>query len=148
LTLSAPGRIRVITGGTLLSTAVHEVPTVGVLTVDDQAVFRLAALAVIEATPGFAAVGEAASGEEALQVADALRPDLVLLDVRMPGMDGVETARRLAAARPEAVVVLISTEDAIDLPLAASESDAAALVRKQDFCPRLLASLWAAHRRA
>ena len=72
-------------------------PSIGVLTVDDQPLFRSAAAAVVDATPGFEAVGEASSGEEALQLSSELRPDLVLLDVRMPGMDGIETAQRLAA---------------------------------------------------
>ena len=57
----------------------------------------------MDATPGFVAVGEASSGEEALQLSSELEPDLVLVDVRMPGMDGIETARRLAATRPETV---------------------------------------------
>ena len=78
-------------------------PGIGVLTVDDQPLFRSAAAAVVDATPGFEAVGEASSGEEALRLSSELRPDLVLLDVRMPGIDGIETARRLAATRPETV---------------------------------------------
>ena len=81
----------------MLTSARHQGPTVGVLTVDDQQVFREVAVAVIEATPGFEPVGQAASGEEALRLLETLRPDLALIDVRMPGMDGVETARRLAA---------------------------------------------------
>ena len=55
---------------------------------------------MIEATPGFEAVGEAASGEEALDAVDRLDPQLVLLDVRMPGIDGIEVARRLGRDAP------------------------------------------------
>ena len=80
------------------------------MTVDDQAVFRQAAREVIEATDGFEHLGEAGSGEEALALAGELDPDLVLVDVRMPGIDGFETARRLSAAHPASTVVLISTE--------------------------------------
>jgi two-component system, NarL family, invasion response regulator UvrY len=116
---------------------------VGVLTVDDQAVFRAAARDVIEATPGFSCAGEAASGEEALQLAGELDPELALVDVRMPGMDGVETARRLRALAPELVVVLISIEDAANLPSSVNACDAAALIRKQDLRPALLSELWA-----
>ncbi len=65
---------------------------------DDQPIFRAAARDVIDATAGFEAVGEAASGEDALRVVDELGPQLVLLDGRMPGMDGIETALRLTAA--------------------------------------------------
>jgi two-component system invasion response regulator UvrY len=130
----------------LLTSTGQERPTVGVLTVDDQATFRLAVLEVIEATPGFEVVGEAASGEEALRLAEALRPELVLVDVRMPGMDGIETARRLVAGNPRAVVVLISLEEAAGRSQEAQRSGAVAFVRKQDFCPTMLARLWATHR--
>jgi two-component system, NarL family, invasion response regulator UvrY len=115
-----------------------------VLTVDDQAVFRRAAELVIDASPGFELAGEAGSGEEGLALAERLRPDLVLIDVRMPGMNGVETARRLAADRPEAVVVLISAQEPSMAP-GASGCGAVALVAKRDFGPSLLHELWAAH---
>ena len=85
-------------------------PRVGVLTVDDKAVFRDIAREVIEATAGFEPLGEASCGEEALALANELDPDLVLLDVRMPGIDGLETARRLSASHPESTVVLISSD--------------------------------------
>lgn len=119
---------------------------VRVLTIDDQAIFRDLARAVIEATDGFTAVGEAAGGEEGLEAVATLSPDLVLLDVRMPGMSGIEVARRLVATHPEVVVVLISIEERIDVPSAA-QLDPVPLVRKQDFGPRLLRRLWAEHRR-
>ena len=75
---------------------------VTVLAVDDQEIFRRAARSLIAATPGFEQVGEASSGAEALTLAADLRPNLVLVDVRMPGMDGLETARRLADSEPDA----------------------------------------------
>jgi two-component system, NarL family, invasion response regulator UvrY len=118
---------------------------VHVLTVDDQAVFRAAAREVIEATPGFVAVAEAGSGAEALVLTESLRPDLVLLDVRMPEMDGIETARRLRDVAPDSVVVLISLEDPVDVNAVAHECGAVASVRKQDFRPATLRELWATH---
>jgi DNA-binding NarL/FixJ family response regulator len=120
---------------------------VGVLMVDDQAVFRGVARDVIDATPGFQAIGEASSGAEALTLSETLRPDLVLLDVRMPGMDGIETARRFTHARPESIVVLISLEEPPDVGPVARGCGAAAFIRKQDFSPAVLADLWATHRR-
>jgi DNA-binding NarL/FixJ family response regulator len=120
--------------------------TVRVLTVDDQELFRGVARDVIDATRGFESVGEVDSGEAALEAVRTLAPDLVLLDVRMPGMGGVEVARRLAATHPEVVVVLISIEERIDVP-SASQLHAVPLVRKQDFGPRLLRWLWSEHGR-
>jgi DNA-binding NarL/FixJ family response regulator len=116
--------------------------TVGVLTVDDQPVFLSAAREVIDATPGFTSVGEAHCGEEALALVDERAPELVLMDVRMNGMDGIETTRRIKAAHPELVVVLISLDP---IPSGGADSGAAALVRKQDFGSRLLRGLWVAH---
>jgi two-component system, NarL family, invasion response regulator UvrY len=120
-------------------------PSVRVLTVDDQALFRGVARDVIEATPGFEVAGEAASGEEALEIVEQLAPQLVLIDVRMPGMDGIEVARRVAASHPEMVVALISMEEPVDVPSAARLSDRIPFVRKQEFGPRLLRRLWTAH---
>jgi DNA-binding NarL/FixJ family response regulator len=118
---------------------------VRVLTVDDQAVFRRAAREVIAATEGFEPVGEAESGEEALGEVARLRPDLVLLDVRMPGLGGIETARRIARAHPEVVVVLITIEDIAEATEEVQQCGAAMLVSKQDFGCALLRSIWEAH---
>ena len=116
--------------------------SVTVLTVDDQAVFRRAVGDLIAATPGFEEVGQAASGAEALELAGALHPDLVLLDVRMDDMDGIETARRLQASGCDAVLVLISLNE---VPEASSATGVAAHLRKQELSTRTLRELWAAH---
>jgi CheY-like chemotaxis protein len=118
---------------------------VRVLTVDDQAVFRRIAEDVIAATDGFEAVGEADSGYEALEAVQRLAPDLVLLDVRMPGLDGIEVARRILASRADVVVVLISIDELADLPSTAELGGAVPLLRKQDFGPRMLRRLWTEH---
>jgi two-component system, NarL family, invasion response regulator UvrY len=116
--------------------------SVTVLTVDDQAVFRRAVGDLIAATPGFEEVGQAASGAEALELAGTLHPDLVLLDVRMDDMDGIETAQRLQASGCDAVLVLISLNE---VPEAAAARGVAAHVRKQELSTRTLRELWAAH---
>jgi two-component system, NarL family, invasion response regulator UvrY len=118
---------------------------VTVLTVDDQQVFRRAARKLIAATPGFLQVGEAASGDKAVKLAAELRPDMVLVDVRMPGMDGLETTRRLAATTPDAVVVLISTEEVPELPSAIDKVGAAAHVCKRALSTDALQEIWRAH---
>jgi DNA-binding NarL/FixJ family response regulator len=118
-----------------------------VLTVDDQELFRRVAEDVIAATPGFAVAGAAASGEEALEAVERLAPQLVLCDVRMPGLDGIEVARRLTATHPETVVVLISLAERADLPAAIQLGESVPLVRKQDLSPVLLRRLWREHGR-
>jgi DNA-binding NarL/FixJ family response regulator len=118
---------------------------VGVLIVDDQPFFRSAARDVVGALPGFHAIAEASSGQEAVAMVAELRPELVLLDVRMPGMDGVETARRITDGHPATVVVLISIEDISGIPSTVRTSGAAAVVRKQDLGPALLRDLWTVH---
>lgn len=80
---------------------------VSVLTVHHEEDVRRAALAVVGATPGFMSVGEAATAEEALELAVALRPALALVGLKMPGIDGLETSARLVAAVPDATVVLL-----------------------------------------
>jgi DNA-binding NarL/FixJ family response regulator len=114
---------------------------VNVLAVDDQSVFLRTARSLIAATPGFVQVGEATSGEEALELARDLRPDLVLVDVRMPGMDGIETARRLREDDPDVAVVLISLEEVPDLESAVERAGATGYIRKQDLSMRTLGAL-------
>ena len=114
-----------------------------VIVADDQAVFRDVARDVLGELPEFELIAEAASGREALELAVELKPDLVLLDVRMPDIDGIETATRLSEIVPSSVVVLISVEEPRDVP-AARSCGAATFVRKQDFGPALLRRIWRA----
>jgi DNA-binding NarL/FixJ family response regulator len=119
--------------------------TVTVLAVDDQPIFLSTARQLIVDTPGFEQVGEAASGLEALEMVAALSPDLVLLDVRMPGMDGIETARRIAALGVRTLVVLVSLEEMPELPASLTTVGAAVHMRKQDLSTRALQEIWSAH---
>jgi DNA-binding NarL/FixJ family response regulator len=116
---------------------------VRVLVADDRPVFREVAARLLAETPGFTQVGEAESGAETLRLAAELQPALVLLDVRMPGMDGVETARRLVAAHPEVVVALISTEPIPEPPPALVAAATVMCLRKQDLSSRALQAAWA-----
>ena len=122
-----------------------EEPVVGVMIVDDQAPFRSAARMVVQLTDGFTVVGEAETGEQSVEMAAALHPDLVLMDVNLPGIDGLEATRRIlaAAARPP-VVVLLSTYEAADYGPRAAEVGAAAFIPKSEFDPDRLADAWSA----
>jgi DNA-binding NarL/FixJ family response regulator len=121
---------------------------VSVLVVDDQAPFRSAARAVLAMTPGFEIAGEAASGEEGVTLAEQLEPALVLMDINMPGINGIEATRQITSARPETVVVLLSTYSADDLPADARSCGAATYVNKEEFGPDVLRELWSEHGRA
>jgi DNA-binding NarL/FixJ family response regulator len=100
---------------------------------------------VISATAGFELIAEASSGLEAIDLFARREPDLVLMDLRMPGLDGIETTRRLLAMRPDAAIVLISLEDVTDMAAVTEQSGAIAFIRKPDLCPRALKDAWAAH---
>ncbi len=115
---------------------------VRVLVVDDQAPFRVAAKAVVRATAGFEAVGEAVSGEEAVARAAEIEPDLVLMDINMEGMGGIEATRAITVGHPGVKVVLLSTYDADDLPDDARSCGASAYVHKERFGPDVLEEVW------
>jgi two-component system invasion response regulator UvrY len=117
---------------------------VRVLVVDDQAPFRVAARAVVRATAGFEVVGEAKSGEEAVEQVVEVSPHLVLMDINMDGIGGIEATRRITDQQPEVRVVLLSTYDAEDLPDDARRCGATAYVHKEEFGPDLLERVWSA----
>lgn len=115
---------------------------VTVLIADDQEHFRDAARAVIGATTGFEVVGEADSGRSAIEKVGSLAPDLVLMDIKMDGIDGIQAARRIAERFPGTVTFLVSTYRATDLPADARSSGAVAYIHKEQFGPKLLSELW------
>src|SRR5437764_11410429 len=116
-----------------------------VLVADDSDVFLGAAASVILATSTLRLVGAAGSGEEAIRLLPQLRPDLVLLDFQMPGMDGVQTTRIIRREEPRTVVIVISA-DLDGRSDAARAAGAATTLDKRDFVPRTLDALWRAHK--
>ena len=111
-----------------------------VLVVDDSEVFRNVLCAVVAATPGFEIVGIASSGRETLALVASLAVELVLVDVSMPDLDGIETGLRIRRRHPDVVVLLLTATRR------ASVSDSSLMVEdKRDLSPEWLAAFWRRH---
>jgi CheY-like chemotaxis protein len=123
-----------------------DMPAIRVVVVDDSPVFRRLLVEQLEAAPGHELAGTAASGEEALDVICATRPDIVLMDVRMPGMGGIEAAFRIRDAFPDVVLVFMSV-DLASLPSEDRERIARwPQVEKRHLRSSMLATLFDTHR--
>lgn len=118
----------------------HDVP-VPVLVVDDHVAFRSAARSALDAGHRFVVVGEAESGEEAVALAMKLHPELVVMDVLLPGIDGLEATRRILTNDPGTVVVLVSTRGQAELPAAIGECGAVGFLPKELFDPDALSAM-------
>jgi DNA-binding NarL/FixJ family response regulator len=119
------------------------IAAVRVLIVDDQPTFHDVVRELIAATPGFEWIGSASCGEDGIEQTERLCPDLVLMDVRMPGIGGIEAARQIASRGLPAVVVLIT---AGELPTDIPGGTATEIVPKRHLTRKLLKRLWEAHR--
>jgi two-component system, NarL family, invasion response regulator UvrY len=117
---------------------------VQVLVVDDQAPFRDAARAVIARVQGFELAAEATSGEQAVELVEQLRPAVVLMDINMGEMSGIEATGIITAYLPDTFVILVSTYTESDLPPEARTCGAAAYVNKDELSPRVVRRLWEA----
>lgn len=118
--------------------------TVRVLIVDDQEPFRMAARMVVDVTDGFEVVGEAETGEDSVTMASDLQPDLVLMDVNLPGINGLDATRQILAGGGDRVVVLLlSTYEEEEYAPRAAECGAAAYIPKSAFGPDRLEQAWA-----
>jgi DNA-binding NarL/FixJ family response regulator len=116
-----------------------------VLTVDDSGVFLGVLREVVRATGHLRIAGEAGSGEAAVEAALQLHPDIVLMDVWMPGLGGLKAAEQIKAARPSTLIVLISTTHPDELPVRSTERFADAVIWKSSLDPKLLDALWLQH---
>jgi two-component system, NarL family, invasion response regulator UvrY len=117
---------------------------VPVWVVDDQASFRRVAVEMLSATDGFVLAGECETGESAIEITRGERHGIVLMDIHMPGMGGIEAARRIHAAHPDLTVLLMSTYDIGDLPAGAADCGASAYLHKEELSPDVLSRFWQA----
>jgi DNA-binding NarL/FixJ family response regulator len=144
--LHRPTRREQMVNGTLIERDAEPRVRTGVLAVDDQASFRALVRDLVALACDFEVLGEANCGEEAVALAAELQPDLVLMDIRMPGLGGIAAADVIKGRSPETVVVLVSTTAPDDLPDAARRCQADEIVWKTDLRPRLLEDIWRRHR--
>jgi two-component system, NarL family, invasion response regulator UvrY len=117
---------------------------VRVWVVDDQATFRRATAATLDAMDDFVMAGECETGETAVELIPDGDVDIVLMDIHMPGIGGIEAARQLRTARTDLMVVLMSTYDVEDLPAAAAKCGAVSYLHKEHLSPDLLRRIWRA----
>ena len=118
----------------------HDEPVTTVLIVDDHKAFRTSARQLLEAE-GFVVVGEAANGSDALELTSELSPDLVLLDIQLPDIDGFVVANELRQRGESATIVLTSSRDAGDYGASIAESGARGFVPKGDLSGAAIAAL-------
>jgi two-component system invasion response regulator UvrY len=112
-----------------------------VVIVDDSDAFRMSGAELLATDGRLSVVGQAGSAREALALVGDLRPDLVLMDVNMPGMSGTDATRLLRSRHPAVIVVLISSASLKELPPDLMDCGAHAYLRKQDLTPDALAAL-------
>ena len=119
-----------------------------VLIVDDQVAFRRAAARVLARLPDFEVIGESETGEASVEAARQLQPDLVLMDIHLPGINGPEATRRILTdivwAKTPPIVFLLSTYEAADYAAEILACGAAAYLPKAEFGPAALMAAWAA----
>ena len=115
--------------------------TLRVVVADDQALVRVGFRGIIDATPGFTVVGEAANGQEALQVTRETRPDVVLMDVRMPVMDGIEATRQISADGDGVRTLILTTFDLDEYVYAALRAGASGFLLKDTMPADLLTAI-------
>jgi DNA-binding NarL/FixJ family response regulator len=116
---------------------------VRVLVADDQTLFRAGLVRLLEEDPRVEVVGQAGDGAEAVEMADRLRPDVVLMDLRMPNLDGIEATRRIVAEFPEVRVLLLTVLDADSNVIQALKAGASGYILKDSKPDSIVSSLLA-----
>ncbi|MFJ4973444.1 response regulator [Streptomyces sp. NPDC088755] len=115
--------------------------TIRILIADDEALLRMAFSTVLETQPDMAPVGEAADGVQAIRLARDLRPDVVLMDVRMPGTDGIEATRQVIRISPQSRVLILTTFDLDEYAFTALKAGASGFLLKNTRPEELLTAI-------
>jgi DNA-binding NarL/FixJ family response regulator len=123
--------------------AVESTACVRVMIVDDQNLFRSGLSRLLAALPGLTVVGEASNGSEAIRLAERLEPDVILMDIRMPEVDGIEATRQILRARPDARVLILTTFHTDAYVLDALRSGASGYVLKDSAIEAIATSIQA-----
>jgi len=113
--------------------------------VDNHTLFRQGLVSLLQSEPGFEVTGEASSGEEALHVVPELRPDVVLMDVKMPGIGGVEATRRLIDSNPDTRVLMLTVSEEEESLFAAIQAGARGYILKNADAAELLEAIQRVH---
>lgn len=120
-------------------------PSIRLLIVDNHTLFRQGLVSLLQSEPGFQVIGEAGSGEEALELARQLQPDVVLMDVKMPGIGGVEATRRLLELMPPARVLMLTVSEEEESLFAAIHAGARGYILKNADADELLEGIRRVH---
>ncbi|KPI22710.1 two component transcriptional regulator, LuxR family [Actinobacteria bacterium OV320] len=115
--------------------------TIRILIADDEALLRMAFSTVLKTQPDMAPVGEAADGIQAIRLAQGLRPDVVLMDVRMPGTDGIEATREVIRISPQSRVLILTTFDLDEYAFTALKAGASGFLLKNTRPEELLTAI-------
>lgn len=112
-----------------------------VLVVDDHAVLRRGIQSIVRAWPGWEVAGEAGSGEEAVHLNSLLKPDIILMDISMPGIGGLEATRIICQQYPDARILLLTLHDSLEWVRSAFHAGARGYLLKSDTEPELMRAL-------
>ena len=115
--------------------------SIRLLIVDNHTLFRQGLVSLLQSEPGMQVIGEAGSGEDALRLVPQLQPDVVLMDVKMPGIGGVEATRRLIAAKPETRILMLTVSEEEESLIAAIQAGARGYILKNADAEELLAAI-------
>jgi len=131
-----------------LSTAVNGAKAVKILIADDSEVLRGSLRTFLEAHAGWIVCGEAVDGRDAVEKAAALWPDVILLDISMPNLDGFEAARRIRQSRPDAQIIFVTQHDSHEMAVRATQAGARCYISKSHIIRELVPAVEAAARYA